>query len=363
MSHVRDTLDETGQHRPAFTREVRIPPICTGMYIQSASLVDERWHRSRIKALLIVQAADARTQVDAAMTGVLVVDDDPTTLELIRSVLEADGYAAFAASGGAEALQILRSTPGILLAISDINMPEMDGISFLERANALAGPSSPRVIFVTAYPSVDYAVAALRLGAIDFLTKPVRPHDLLSAVRNAVVSIQRERAISSLPEQAATLAQQAESLAATLKGLAQGKPQDHIQPGPAPSRPQPAEARGALRDIALLGLDHLRRLRRSFPPLAALDDVAWDLLRELLLAEKKSQRLSVSSLSVTVEDVSSTTALRRIQELVKTGHIVRNPDPTDARRDFVALAPEIRETLEKYLERVAQELAVVAAAS
>jgi DNA-binding MarR family transcriptional regulator len=86
-------------------------------------------------------------------------------------------------------------------------------------------------------------------------------------------------------------------------------------------------------------------------------------MRELLRAERNGQRLSVSALTVSVEQVSATTALRRTQELVKAGHIVRNPDPTDARRDFVALAPEIRATLDRYLERVAAELTAAAGSS
>ncbi len=129
---------------------------------------------------------------------------------------------------------------------------------------------------------------------------------------------------------------------------------------PPPSRPAAEVRTGQVSELALLGMDHLRRLRRQFPPLGELDDVAWDLLRELLRAERIGQRLSVSALSVSVEQVSSTTALRRTQELVKAGHIVRSPDPSDARRDFVALADEIRGTLDRYLERVATELATAA---
>ncbi|HEY8507694.1 MAG TPA: response regulator [Steroidobacteraceae bacterium] len=308
-----------------------------------------------------MQPADARTHVEQTGPRVLVVDDDPATVELVRSVLAANGYACLTASSAEGALASIRATPDILIVISDINMPRMDGISFLERINAQAGANPPRVIFLTAYPSVDYAVAALRLGALDFLIKPVRPQNLLRVVREAVARVQRERAVSSLPEQAATLARQAEMLANALKGFAR------------PPAPESTTARSALamprdpgsqqRDLALLGLEHLRRLRREFPRLSELDDVAWDLLRELLRSEKSGQRLSVSALSVSVEQVSSTTALRRIQELVKAGHIVRSPDPTDARRDFVALADETRATLEQYLERVANELAAVARVS
>jgi DNA-binding MarR family transcriptional regulator len=84
-------------------------------------------------------------------------------------------------------------------------------------------------------------------------------------------------------------------------------------------------------------------------------------LRELLRAEKAGQRISVSALSISVEHISPTTALRRIRELVKAGHIARNPDPLDARRDFVALAPDSRAALEHYLEQVTKELAAAVA--
>jgi CheY-like chemotaxis protein/DNA-binding MarR family transcriptional regulator len=312
-----------------------------------------------------VQSPEARAHIDTTRTRILVIDDDPTTLELVCSVLDANGFTSLRASGGEEALALIRATPGILIAISDINMPGMDGIALLGNLSASPGPHpAPRVIFLTAYPSVDFAVAALRLGAVDFLTKPVRPQSLLRSVRSAVERVQRERAMTQPPDRAA-LAEQAEALAAALRGWAQS-PRQASAESLAPSVATAAEPRGppaAAGEFALLGMDHLRRLRRQFPPLGELDEVAWDLMRELLRAERNGQRLSVSALTVSVEQVSATTALRRTQELVKAGHIVRNPDPTDARRDFVALAPEIRATLDRYLERVAAELTAAAGSS
>jgi DNA-binding response OmpR family regulator len=303
------------------------------------------------------QVQSSETRADASVTNspVLVIDDDPATLQLVRSVLEANGHGCLTAASAEEALAIVESTPGIPIAISDINLPGMDGILFLERINShRLSHSPPRVIFLTAYPRLDFAVAALRLGAIDFLTKPVRPKELLRAVAAAVERVQNERSALQTPEDAAALVQQAQALAAALRGWAQAQPQ------------APAAPRAALADpgeFALLGMEQLRRLRREFPPLSGLDDVAWDLLLELMRAERSSSRLSVSSLSISIEHVSSTTALRRIQDLVKAGHMVRMPDPTDARRDFVTLAAEARELLQRYLERVGNEFAAAAAAS
>ena len=309
-----------------------------------------------------MQPSEARTPVDTTRTRILVIDDDPTTLELVGSVLEANGFACLKASSGEEALALIRANPGILIAISDINMPGMDGIALLGNLSSAPTPhAAPRVIFLTAYPSVDFAVAALRLGAIDFLTKPVRPQSLLRSVRAAVERVQRERA-AQLPDRAA-LAEQAEALAAALRGWAQLPRQEVAEAAtPASAAPEAKGVSGA-GDFALLGMDHLRRLRRLFPPLGELDEVAWDLMRELLRAERNGQRLSVSALTVSVEQVSATTALRRTQELVKAAYIVRIPDPSDARRDFVSLSPEIRATLDRYLERVAAELTAAAAGS
>jgi CheY-like chemotaxis protein/DNA-binding MarR family transcriptional regulator len=282
---------------------------------------------------------------------------------LLRSVLVANSYACLTASGAEEALALIAANPDILVAISDISMPGMDGITLLERINSqTAFGSAPRVVFLTAHARVDYAVAALRLGAIDFLTKPVRPQSLLNVVRNAVQRVERERAISVLPEEVATLARKAQELASVIRGGPGVRAADSgsLQRGSAG-----LQARGASHPahVALLGMDHLRRLRREFPPLGDLDDVAWDLLRELVRAERAGEKLSVSSLSMAAEQVSSSTAMRRIQELAKTGLIVRSPDPTDARRDFVVLAYEMRTTLERYLERVAREFAAIAASA
>ena len=292
-----------------------------------------------------------RTNEDAANCRVLIIDNDSSMVLWVRSVLQTEGYDCRTALSGEEALAILRNTPDILVAISDIHMPGMDGISLLKGLGSLKGAASvPRFIFLTAYPEVDFAVQALRLGAVDFLVKPVRPQELLSAVRSAAARVDSSRVAMQLTDQAAMLAQQAEALAEALNAWK--------QPQPDPAMPPTEASRSSL---TTLGLDHLRRPRQALEPFGELDDVAWDLLLELLRADKTAQRISVSALSISVPHISPTTALRRIREMVKAGHILRNPDPMDARRDFVALGPECRAALEHYLEQVAKELAAAVA--
>jgi CheY-like chemotaxis protein/DNA-binding MarR family transcriptional regulator len=289
---------------------------------------------------------------DATKARILVIDDDPATLQLVQSVLDANGYATLAATNAEQALAIVRTTPDVVLAISDINMPGMDGIVFLERLGSeMAAQVTPGVVFLTAHARMDFAVAALRLGALDFLTKPVRPKELVQAVARAVERAQSSRSVPQLASH------RTEALAAALKGWSQLPVSSEIGANPPAARKAGTDSP---RDLALLGMEQVRRLRSAFPPLNELDDVAWHLLLELAGAEKRGQRLSVSALCVSIDNVSSTTALRRIQELVKTGHIARVPDPADARRDFVALDSNTQAVLDRYLDRVGQVLAAVA---
>jgi DNA-binding MarR family transcriptional regulator len=95
---------------------------------------------------------------------------------------------------------------------------------------------------------------------------------------------------------------------------------------------QAAEDPAALLSV-LDTIEQLRRLRTLYAH-HSLDDVEWDLLFELLRAERLQQRMSVSALTIVTSGVSTTTSLRRINQLVARGYIERNPDASDARRDF-----------------------------
>ena len=100
-----------------------------------------------------------------------------------------------------------------------------------------------------------------------------------------------------------------------------------------------------------------RRLRGRFLPDELFADPAWDMLLDLLQAEVLQQRVAVSSLC-TAAAVPATTALRWLNTLVSRGLIVRVPDPMDARRVFVQLAPETSIALRQYFAEVADELPI-----
>jgi DNA-binding MarR family transcriptional regulator len=98
-------------------------------------------------------------------------------------------------------------------------------------------------------------------------------------------------------------------------------------------------------------IEQLSRLRSRYDE-HKLDDVGWELLLELLRAEKSEQRLSVSALTISIPGVCATTSLRRIGELHGRGYVERTPDAKDRRRDFVALTSMARTLLCDYLARV-----------
>ncbi len=111
---------------------------------------------------------------------ILVVDDDIATRVLITDALREGGYPnTREVKNGFEALESFERE-GSDLIISDLNMPGMSGMELLNRIKEL-NPSIP-VIIVTGYPSIDNSVSAMKKGAVDFLTKPFKPDDLLFKV-------------------------------------------------------------------------------------------------------------------------------------------------------------------------------------
>ena len=122
----------------------------------------------------------ARRAVDPP---ILLVEDKDSLRAMLRHALEAQGHAVIEARDQNEAVQALRaSRPGVVL--SDLRLPEGDGLGVLRAAKEL-DPELP-VIMMTAFGSIQDAVAAMKEGALDFLAKPVDPDHLLLLVERAL---------------------------------------------------------------------------------------------------------------------------------------------------------------------------------
>ncbi|MFZ5595718.1 MAG: sigma-54-dependent transcriptional regulator [Bacillota bacterium] len=114
---------------------------------------------------------------------ILVVDDEAGVKDTLRDILEDSGYAVECAAGGREGLEkIFNLDPDAVLL--DIRMPDMDGIQVLEALNK-KGKNVP-VILMTAYGTTDTTIEAMKLGAFDYLMKPLKVKEMLGTVAKAV---------------------------------------------------------------------------------------------------------------------------------------------------------------------------------
>jgi DNA-binding NtrC family response regulator len=130
-------------------------------------------------------------QRPGAPKQLLVVDDDSAVVDYLCESLNAEGYAASGLTSSVEALKRIQNED-FDLVISDVEMPELRGVDLL-RAILEAKPAQ-LVLLITAYGSVEMAVAAVRDGACDFLTKPFKIEALLLAIERAFSerTLQRE---------------------------------------------------------------------------------------------------------------------------------------------------------------------------
>jgi two-component system response regulator PilR (NtrC family) len=114
---------------------------------------------------------------------ILIVEDEQVLRESLAGLLEAEGFEVLQAADGRVAHEIVLDRP-VDLVLSDIRMPEMDGMALLGHLRKIA-PQTP-VIMITAYGTVETAVAAMREGAWDYLLKPVQFDDLALKIQRAL---------------------------------------------------------------------------------------------------------------------------------------------------------------------------------
>src|SRR3954462_12737757 len=121
---------------------------------------------------------------------ILIVEDDAAMRMMLREALEEDGYTVEAVGGGRAGIERVKQG-GVDLVISDVKMPDLDGLDMLREIKAVA--PSPHVITITAFGSIDTAIRAVKLGAFDYITKPFEVDQLILSVQKAL----DERALRS----------------------------------------------------------------------------------------------------------------------------------------------------------------------
>ena len=262
---------------------------------------------NKVQAASIAGRFETTPVSNAVPRKVLLVDDDPASLALVEAILSDVGFSTLTAGSGTEALRLLEADRDVAVIVSDVVMPGLDGVR-LARFVRERFPDRPwlQVLFITAHAELELAVSALRLGAVDYLTKPVPPEELVWAVSRAL---------------------------AASRAIVRSLPTGPLDGGDASSI---GDADAGRITSALDYIEAVRRLRRQSRELAGLDEASWAILLEVYRADITGRRLSVSKLCAT-DEASQTTAWRRIRTMESDGLLVRDLDPTDARRSFVSL--------------------------
>jgi adenylate cyclase len=122
------------------------------------------------------------------MTKILVADDEPDLETLIRQKfrqkIRDKKYEFVFAANGNEAIKKIQENPDVAIVLSDINMPEMDGLTLLTKLNELSPLS--KTVMVSAYGDMDNIRVAMNRGAFDFVTKPVNFEDLEVTIEKTI---------------------------------------------------------------------------------------------------------------------------------------------------------------------------------
>lgn len=120
------------------------------------------------------------------MAKILAVDDSASMRQMVAFTLQNAGHTVFEARDGAEALETARGTDGIELVISDINMPNMDGISLVKELRALPAYKFTPILMLTTESCGEKKQEGKAAGATGWILKPFNPDQLLATIKKVL---------------------------------------------------------------------------------------------------------------------------------------------------------------------------------
>ena len=128
------------------------------------------------------------------MTKILIVDDEPRILLLMKGLLKANGYEVETAKDGPAALEVVRAG-GADIVVTDLRMQPMDGLTLFREIQAVN--DAVPVILLTAYASVETAIEAMKGGIFDYLTKPFKVDEMLACLKRAEERIRTRESVAA----------------------------------------------------------------------------------------------------------------------------------------------------------------------
>ncbi|MBN2107700.1 MAG: diguanylate cyclase [Deltaproteobacteria bacterium] len=117
-------------------------------------------------------------------TSILVVDDDPAALETLAELLVEAGYRVLTATGGQQALEMLKQQTGIDLIVSDLMMPEINGIALTKEIHSME--LNIPIIVITGFATIELAVETMKAGAADFITRPFNNEQIKITIKKVL---------------------------------------------------------------------------------------------------------------------------------------------------------------------------------
>ena len=144
-------------------------------------------------------------QKEATRGRILILDDDPNTLEILRRWLAREGYATVSSDNGRAALEVLGKGP-VDVIVLDVMMPGMDGLQVCEKLRENPNWRSIPVVLLTAKDDIETRSRGMVLGVSEYLTKPVNKLELFARLQAQLHSRELERRMDATAATVATLA-------------------------------------------------------------------------------------------------------------------------------------------------------------
>ena len=136
------------------------------------------------------------------MNHILIVDDEAEIRTSLEEILREEGYGVAAAGTAAEAITLIQDAPYDVVLL-DIWLPDSDGLDVLGDVHALPAESRPEVVIISGHGTIETAVRATKLGAYDFLEKPLSLDRTLLVLKNATEARRLRRDNSEFQQQLA----------------------------------------------------------------------------------------------------------------------------------------------------------------
>lgn len=251
-------------------------------------------------------------------TTILVVDDNLDEIAELCDAIDSLGHRVKGAESVRSALHVLEQDRSVKIVITDIRMDGLDGFDLLAEIDARYGRSRPITkIVASGYQEYEYALEAMRHGAIDIIRKPCSAGTIKAAIRRALI-LQNQQ-VPGAP------------------GFSQWDDDKPLPPGYDSKRLK-----------LLKDLQKQRVLRGDLIDSASFSDPAWDIFLDLCAARFAEQKVSISS-ACAATDAPFSTALRYVNRLVEENLAIRYDDPHDKRRNMLELSETGQARIEAYL--------------